>query len=178
MTSVGLAVGDRVRVAAEEACSRRGTRVHKSIVMTVVAIADIFETHTVSCEWSLDSSTAQHGWFRERDLVFVSAAERLSVTRSALGIEVHVVGKPVLCLTDADAVALGRQLLAVVAVDPADKLDAEWRLAHADGVNRVFGGQAVAVPIVECKVCHVVLYDDAAKVGYCTHHEPAPGGTR
>jgi len=36
---------------------------------------------------------------------------RLSVVRSRLGIEVHAVGKPVLCLTDADASSLAELLL-------------------------------------------------------------------
>lgn len=76
---------------------------------------------------------------------------RLSVVRSRLGIEVHSAGKPVLCLTDADASGLAELLLKAT----------------------LFG---VAKPIVECKVCCIILYDDAAKTGYCTHHEP--GETR
>lgn len=78
---------------------------------------------------------------------------RISVVRSRLGIEVHAAGKAVLCLTDADASHLGGMLLGAAVL-------------------------GVVKPIVECKVCRIVLYDDAAKDGYCTDHEPKSGGRR
>ena len=29
-------------------------------------------------------------------------------------------------------------------------------------------------PVIKCPVCHLALYDDAAKAGYCADHEPKP----
>jgi len=67
---------------------------------------------------------------------------RLSVVRSRLGIEVHAAGKPVLCLTDVDAVSLAGQLFGVAKL-VVDDLGRYAAVAQMRAGGQVAGTQRV-----------------------------------
>lgn len=71
------------------------------------------------------------------------------------------------------------QRLSVAGTPMPDSTGIDWLKPVPAGAKLYLHAPAAPVEqkIIRCKTCHVVIYDDAAKTGYCADHEPpAPAG--